>query len=477
MCLEVDSPMKSLHARPWHALGLCLMLLVALGLCLAQAEDAHTHEYVDGVCTGCGTALPELKFNYTGPEITKVYDKTRNVYVIDEAGQKIRLAGSDFVPEDLHGFDLSVKAISAVFDVYDVGARTIDVTITFAGADAGLYPEGVSFSLSGTITPKPLIVTPGADLKKLYGEADPSSFNDSARVRGLYTGDRVTGKLSREPGENVGKYRILQGTIDAGGNYEVQVAEQYFTIEPMPIDSDSVSLASIGNQRYTGEPIEPALTLRRGEVELQPGVDFAVEYTDNTEPGVATVKLIGMGNYTGERSTSFRILRVVEPTYAISVAPAEMVYTGTPLEPRVTLTRNGAIVEDATALFGNNYQPGSGVAIATDPATDTKTQTSFRIWDPADLNCLTLPAGIKRVEKGAFQGTPAQMVVIPDGCVEIGSLAFADCDGLLDVRIPASVTVIAPDAFGDSTDFTIRTPGGSDAAAFAQAHGIFWYAQ
>ena len=40
-----------------------------------------------------------------------------------------------------------------------------------------------------------------------------------------------------------------------------------------------------------------------------------------------------------------------------------------------------------------------------------------------------------------------QAVIIPDGCTSIGSRAFADCKNLLYVRIPASVTYIAGDAF------------------------------
>ena len=42
--------------------------------------------------------------------------------------------------------------------------------------------------------------------------------------------------------------------------------------------------------------------------------DFRVEYKDNVQPGTATVKLSGMGNYTGQRETTFRILNIASGT-------------------------------------------------------------------------------------------------------------------------------------------------------------------
>ncbi|MBR1822121.1 MAG: leucine-rich repeat protein, partial [Clostridia bacterium] len=75
---------------------------------------------------------------------------------------------------------------------------------------------------------------------------------------------------------------------------------------------------------------------------------------------------------------------------------------------------------------------------------------SVTLWDiPAlkDMNVLRLPAGLREIEGEAFMGLSCQAVIIPDGCTTIGARAFADCAGLIYVRIPASVTSIADDAF------------------------------
>ena len=66
------------------------------------------------------------------------------------------------------------------------------------------------------------------------------------------------------------------------------------------------------------------------------------------------------------------------------------------------------------------------------------------------LNVLRLPAATLHIEDEAFEGCAFQGVIIPDGCTSIGSKAFADCENLQYVCIPASVTTIAGDAFTNS---------------------------
>ena len=65
------------------------------------------------------------------------------------------------------------------------------------------------------------------------------------------------------------------------------------------------------------------------------------------------------------------------------------------------------------------------------------------------LSVLRIPAGVQTIEEEAFEGVPAQAILIPDGCTVISRKAFAGCTNLLYVRIPASVTSIAADAFDD----------------------------
>jgi hypothetical protein len=87
------------------------------------------------------------------------------------------------------------------------------------------------------------------------------------------------------------------------------------------------------------------------------------------------------------------------------------------------------------------------------------------------VKVLTLPAVMRTIEDEAFAGIAAEQVTIPEGARSIGSRAFADCDSLLLVVIPASVTSIADDAF-ENSDVAVICPEGSYAASWCDTHEI-----
>ncbi|MBK7710044.1 MAG: hypothetical protein IPJ37_03060 [Bacteroidales bacterium] len=71
-----------------------------------------------------------------------------------------------------------------------------------------------------TITPKAITVT--ADAKsKVYGEADPDLTYEITSGELVANGDAFVGALSREPGEEIGIYQIIQGTLSLGANYDL----------------------------------------------------------------------------------------------------------------------------------------------------------------------------------------------------------------------------------------------------------------
>ena len=68
------------------------------------------------------------------------------------------------------------------------------------------------------------------------------------------------------------------------------------------------TLKAIPKQTYTGSPITPAITLKKGTKQLTLGTDYTVEYSNNTEIGTASVKITGIGAYDGTRTTTFKIV-------------------------------------------------------------------------------------------------------------------------------------------------------------------------
>lgn len=69
----------------------------------------------------------------------------------------------------------------------------------------------------------------------------------------------------------------------------------------------SVSVEAVGVQAYTGHAIEPTLSVTSNGATLTAGVDYSVTYRDNTNPGTATITLVGLGSFTGSRDVTFTI--------------------------------------------------------------------------------------------------------------------------------------------------------------------------
>ena len=90
----------------------------------------------------------------------------------------------------------------------------------------------------------------------------------------------------------------------------------------------------------------------------------------------------------------------------------------------------------------------------------------------AEGSTVVIPAAVTVIEEEAYAGISAEVVICPDGCTTIESLAFSGCRNLRTIVISATTTTIADDAFsGSDSDLTIQTPAGSYAESYAVRHG------
>ena len=72
--------------------------------------------------------------------------------------------------------------------------------------------------------------------------------------------------------------------------------------------ADAVITGIPESVEYTGESIVlTGYELTLGDTKLVENQDYVVEYTDNKEIGTATVRFIGAGNYSGEKTAAFKI--------------------------------------------------------------------------------------------------------------------------------------------------------------------------
>ncbi len=132
--------------------------------------------------------------------------------------------------------------------------RTGDMNTGKHSIELGTLTAGPNYNLSFQpaifeITPRELWIVADTSLSKAYGSVDPVL---TYQATGFAPGDdagSLSGELSREEGENAGEYRILQGTLNAGKNYEVRFGDALFEILP----KDLVVTAKEGQTKVYGE--------------------------------------------------------------------------------------------------------------------------------------------------------------------------------------------------------------------------------
>lgn len=74
-------------------------------------------------------------------------------------------------------------------------------------------------------------------------------------------------------------------------------------------------------------------------------------------------------------------------------------------------------------------------------------------FDSSAVASITIPENVKLIEDSAFSGAKLKKLVFKEGCIaEIGCWAFYDCENLIDITIPASVTKVREGAF-DNTGY------------------------
>ncbi|GHT12724.1 hypothetical protein FACS189415_3080 [Bacteroidia bacterium] len=128
----------------------------------------------------------------------------------------------------------SITGITASFNDKNAGNNkpvTLNRNITLSGADAGNYAL-IQPTLAANITTKKITVTADPQ-SKMYGRAEPSLTY--THTPDLFAGDVFTGSLTRESGEDMGTYNILQGTLSAGNNYTIDFKGALFTIFGSPV--------------------------------------------------------------------------------------------------------------------------------------------------------------------------------------------------------------------------------------------------
>ena len=208
-----------------------------------------------------------------------------------------------------------------------------------------------------------------------------------------------TKDVSTENGKFTVEYEAHQSQIMYGGQRITVYDGNYYgsrntdiTIDARSLEVDSISVAPVENQKYTGKLIEPKVTVKDGAYTLVEGTDYELSYKDNRSAGTATIYITGLadkGRYKDEISTTFvienksiadaKFLRVgaYRADYTDLTKYTEKDFTldnvlydnDRPVEPEFTVVdaNNNELIRgyDYTVEFENNTKVGTGKIIVT----------------------------------------------------------------------------------------------------------------
>ena len=94
-------------------------------------------------------------------------------------------------------------------------------------------------------------------------------------------------------------------TITGKGNYS---GTRTTTFNIVAANASGFVVNKIGDQDYTGSAITPAVTVKFGSKTMVKDKDYVIVYSDNTNPGTATITIVGTGNFTGTKVVTFNIV-------------------------------------------------------------------------------------------------------------------------------------------------------------------------
>ncbi len=150
--------------------------------------------------------------------------------------------------------------------------------------------------------------------------------------------------------------------ITGKGNY-TGVIDGEFAIAPRDLSNASVSIAS---QSYTGKPIEPDAVVTLGGITLVKGIDYIIQYSNNTNAGNATASITGIGNYSGAKDVLFTISGGALSPLMITINNTP-VYSGSEVKPGITVRADdGTVLKEHVDYvitgYGNNINAGNNTA-------------------------------------------------------------------------------------------------------------------
>lgn len=249
-----------------------------------------------------------------------------------------------------------------------------------------------------------------------------------------YTGEEIIPDIKLT---NSKKVPLVESTDGETGDYVVTYADDHkeigthtvtitgindycgTRIATFSITGRKISAAKIDGvpktETFTGNPIKPAISLTyttgKGATavtdSLLEDTDYTVEYTNNTNPGTATITITGIGHYTGTVKKTFKIVNKAisneDSALSISFDKKDIVMgSGSADVPSIAYTKGGAkpnITVTFTYVDSDGETVNEKLTEKTDYTIKYSNNTAITTDATAKLPTVTVTG------KGRFKGT------------------------------------------------------------------------
>ena len=227
------------------------------------------------------------------------------------------------------GESIKIQEPMPYYLIEDRKVYVSDVKITSRSEDESIAVVGSDGTITGISKGKTRIIYEGLFFNGLFSDyaeitvelTDISGFSlyfDDEEFSYSYTGNPIKPKAIADNPELVeGRDYILEykNNIEVGkavvvakgiNKYEGKLEKKF---EIVPADGEKFAISGIADKNYTGKKIYQNISIVNDEgKKLIENVDYTLKYSDNIEPGEATIDIEYKGNYQGNVSKYFNII-------------------------------------------------------------------------------------------------------------------------------------------------------------------------
>ncbi len=245
-------------------------------------------------------------------DIRKMLPESTEIYCEDNIMRNAKVTWKDISGYDQNSLDEQTINITGTIELpTDVLNEnnlplTTSIKVIIPKADITSSPEFES--PSGEYDSELIIRLISEENSKTYYtiSTNGTAPEDPTKNSNLYTGGI---ELSQSNTKDT-KY-IIKAMSIKDGKFNSVVSTEVYTI--LKSSTNKLIVSDVEDQVYTGKKITPKIYVKYGDKKLTEGTDYKVEYENNINIGVATIKITGKGEYQGKNATkTFNIVKKID---------------------------------------------------------------------------------------------------------------------------------------------------------------------